>query len=79
MRRIDLMVTNGTIREYKPMNWRRRRQYSRACDYRLRYVCAPDATLEAFANLLAAVVGAGAIVAAPIAFVVMFVRWWLCM
>ena len=79
MRRIDLMISNGTLWECKPMTWRRRRAFSRACDYRLRYVCPPDATIEAFCDLLIAVLGIGVIAAVPVAFVVLFVRWWLCM
>lgn len=79
MTRIDLMVTNGSLKEYRPMNWRRRRAYSRRVDYRLRYVCPPDmdwlALLETVFWLVVAVAAGACVVGFPI----MFVRWWLGM
>lgn len=79
MTRIDLMLTNHTIKEYRPMNWRSRRRYSKAIDHALRYVCPPDETFKVLLETLFWLAVAALSAAAVIAFPVMFVRWWLCM
>ena len=79
MNRYNLLLTNKTLLECRQMGWRERRAYSRRVDKRLRYVCRKDQTLRMVLELLAEALGYGAMLAAPVAFVVMFVRWWLCM
>lgn len=78
MLRYDLMIANRVIKEYRPMNWRARRRYSRRIDHALRYVCP---TFPVWETLEAAFwfILAGACIAAVIAFPVLFVRWWMCM
>lgn len=79
MTRIDLMLTNRTIKEYRPMSWLSRRRYSKAVDHALRYVCPPDETFKALLEMLIWLAVAGLAVAAVIAFPVLFVRWWMCL
>lgn len=79
MRRIDLMITNHTIKEYRPMNWLSRRAYSRQIDHALRCVCPPDETFKAVLETLFWLTVAAATAAALLAVPVLFVRWWLCM
>lgn len=77
MTRIDLMIYSGVMKEYRPMNWRRRKAYSRRIDHALRHVCPPDnpfgALLEAMGSILLVLLAIGM----PAGFVVMFVRWWM--
>lgn len=77
MTRIDLMTYSGVIKEYKPMNWRRRRAYNRRIDHALRYVCPKDETFKALMETLFWLAVAGLAAACVIAFPVMFVRWWM--
>ena len=79
MTRFDLMVNSGVIKEYKPMNWRRRRALSRRIDHALRYVCPPDATFTVLLETVFWLLLAGACAAGVLAVPVLFVRWWLCM
>ena len=79
MTRFDLIANSSVIKEYRPMNWRRRRAYSKRVDYALRYVCPPDQTFKAVVETLFWLAVAGATAAAVIAFPVVFVRWWLCL
>lgn len=79
MTRIDLMLTNRTIKEYRPMNWRSRRAYSKRVDHALRYVCPPDQTFKVVLETLFWLTVAGMAAAAVISVPVMFVRWWLCL
>lgn len=76
MPRIDLMITNGTIKEYRPESaWAYRRRIRR----QMRYVDPPHQTLTAVLETLFWL-AAACFVAVCIAFLpVMFVRWWLCM
>lgn len=79
MTRIDLMMTNRTIKEYRPMNWLSRRRYSKAIDHALRYVCPPDETFKAVLETLFWLAVACATAAAVLAVPVLFVRWWMCL
>lgn len=79
MTRIDLMMTSGVMKEYRPMNWHRRRAYSRRIDHALRYVCPPDETFKVVLETLFWLAVAGACAACVLAVPVLFVRWWLCM
>lgn len=79
MTRFDLMANSGVIKEYRPMNWRRRRTYSKRVDYALRYVCPPDQTFKAVVETLFWLAVAVATAAGVLAVPVLFVRWWMCM
>lgn len=79
MTHIDLLMTNRTIKEYRPMNWRSRRRYSKAVDHALRYVCPPDQTFAAVAETLFWLLLAAAAAACVLAVPVLFFRWWMCM
>lgn len=79
MRKMDLLVCNGTIREYRPDTWLSRRRYSRAVDHRLRYVCPPDITLAGVAETLFWLLAAAFVVGCMIGCPVLLVRWCLGM
>ena len=79
MTRFDLMVNSGVIKEYKPMNWRRRRALSRRIDHALRYVCPPDQTFKVVLETLFWLAVAVATFVAVASVPVLFVRWWLCL
>lgn len=79
MTRFDLMANSGVIKEYRPMNWRRRRAYSKRVDYALRYVCPPDQTFKAVVETLFWLTVAVAAFLAVASVPVLFVRWWLCL
>lgn len=76
MPRIDLMITNGTIKEYRPESaW----AYHRRIRRQMRHVWPLHETLFAAIETLFWLLLAGLVIAAVIAFPVMFVRWWMCM
>lgn len=79
MTRIDLMMTNQTIKEYRPMNWRSRRRYSKAVDHALRFVCPPDQTFKAVLETLFWLLLAAGVAACVLYVPVGFVRWCLCL
>ena len=72
MNRFDLLITNKTIKEYKPMGWASRRAYSRRIDRALRYISPPDITFEDLFWILAAL----AMIAAVIIFPIRVLQWW---
>lgn len=78
MKRFDLMVSNGTIWEYRPMNWWRRRAYRRRIRRQMRYVDPPFETLFVLLEATFWIVLAGLCVAGIASIPVLFVRWWLC-
>lgn len=76
MPRIDLMITNGTIKEYRPESvWAYRRRIRR----QMRYVMPMHETLFALLETLFWLAAAGFVVFCLASLPVMFVRWWLCM
>lgn len=77
MPRIDLMITNGTIKEYRPMNWRSRRRYNKAIDHALRYVCPPDQPFKVLLETAFWLIVAGACAVCLASVPVLFVQWWL--
>ena len=80
MRRIDLMISNGTIKEFRPESaWAYRRRIRR----QMRYVDPPYQTalaaLDVIFWLLVAAAAAACVIGVPVLCVRLFVRWWLCM
>lgn len=79
MNPFDLMATNKSILEFKPMTWRAKIAYQRASARRLRYVCAPDVTLWGILETMFWLTAAGAAAAFVIGFPLLVIRWFLCM
>lgn len=76
MKRYDLMITNGTLREFRPESaWAYRRRIRR----QMRYVDPPYETLFALLETLFWLLAAGAVIALIASIPVMFVRWWMAL
>ena len=71
MSRYDYMCYSGVIKEYKPMNWRRRKAYSKRIDYALRYLSPPDIGFSDIFWVLMLILAFVPVVATP----VLIIRW----
>ncbi|MDD6041958.1 MAG: hypothetical protein PUD63_12320 [Clostridia bacterium] len=78
MTRFDLIAYSGVMKEYRPMNWMRRRAYSRRIDRALRYVCPRDRAMKGLAQTIACMAVLLLMAGCAVAFPVLFVRWWMC-